>query len=364
MDELKRLSNAAKIYSAVAMSGGVDSSVAAALLLEKGHNVCGLTMVHFDGVESPDHNVVSDAKQVCDKLGIKHYVVDVKNEFKKNVIQNFIAEYMAGRTPNPCVKCNVSIKWGALFATALKIADFFATGHYARIEKNEQNRFVLRKASFENKDQSYVLWRLDQQQLSKSIFPLGELSKDAVRQKAADLGFDVANKSESQEICFINDDDYRRFLRDELGRQNIKISSGDILLPDGKVVGRHDGIPFYTIGQRKGLGVAFGKPMYVTKIDAKNNTITIGEKNGTLSKGFRAHSVNWIAFENVASVLDVIARIRYQDPGYPAKIIKAGESEPEVLFDEPREAVTPGQSAVFYDEDYVIGGGIIKEAIL
>jgi tRNA-uridine 2-sulfurtransferase len=350
---------------AVAMSGGVDSSVAAALLLEKGHDVFGITMLHFDAAAKSGQSIIKDAKDVCDKLGIKHFSVQLKTEFRNHVIKNFIDEYLDGRTPNPCVKCNVTIKWGELLNQAKKLgADYFATGHYTRVGQNPVTcRYELSKAAYIEKDQSYALWRLSQEQLSRTIFPLGELSKNQVRETASNLGLDVATKSESQEICFIEDDNYRRFLREELQKTGEEISKGEIKTTGGQVVGSHNGYPFYTIGQRKGLGVALGHPMYVTKIDKQKNQIVIGDKTEVFSQGFVAGETNWISTENAPMNEQIVTKIRYNNPGHSAVIKNVQNNSVTVEFSEPRAAVTPGQSAVFYDGDKVVGGGIILESI-
>ncbi|MBN1997848.1 tRNA 2-thiouridine(34) synthase MnmA [candidate division KSB1 bacterium] len=342
------------------MSGGVDSSVAAYLLKEKGCDVFGITMLHmenFPGLEK----TASDARDVCKQLGIPHYTINNRALFEKNVIKNFICEYEKGRTPNPCVMCNREIKWGQLRLEAIKLgAEYFSTGHYARIEHEKNTgRYILFKAVNQAKDQSYALWRLSQEQLSKTIFPLGELEKQDTRRLAAQAGLHIAEKKESQEICFIPDDDYRRFLR----THGINFQNGPIVTKDGKIVGEHQGIPFYTIGQRKGLGVALGRPVYVTKIDRKNNRIYVGDKSDLLSSGLIADQTNWIAMNEPNAGTQVEARIRYNDPGYPAVLEKITSNGVTVRFFEPRPAVTAGQSAVFYQGERVVGGGIIRKAL-
>lgn len=349
---------------AVAMSGGVDSSVAAALLLQHGFDVMGITMTQLP-VQSGSEQAGQDAAAVCKQLGIPHRLVDLRDVFYNNVIQYFIDEYLAGRTPNPCVQCNVSIKWGALLQAALaEQVDFFATGHYCRVAFDQTSaRYLLKKARYEAKDQSYALWRLSQEQLSCTLFPLGEMSKEQVRAKARELGLIVAQKCESQEICFIPDDDFRRFIIERLREQGKTISAGEFIDQQDKVVGRHRGYPFYTIGQRKCLGIALGRPVFVTEIDSKRNRIRLGDKKDLMAGGLRAQQTNWIAWPQPIIGAEVEVRIRYKDPGFPAVLEQATAEEVVLCFKEPRPAVTPGQSAVFYQQDNVVGGGIIRAAI-
>jgi len=358
---------------AVAMSGGVDSSVAALMMMQAGYEVMGVTMLHFDGPArltsphqgDPSPSAAEDAAAVCRHLGIPHRVVDLRDRFRSTVIDGFVSEYLAGRTPNPCVLCNLTIKWGALCDYALAAgAGLFATGHYARrLPAPPGGRHLLRKAANLAKDQSYALWRLTQEQLARTLFPLGELTKNEVRALAAENQLPVAQKTESQEICFIHDDNYQRFIAGELERKGITIPEGEIATREGKIVGRHRGFPYYTIGQRKGLGVALGHPVFVTAIDPAANRITIGEKEQLLAGGLTAESANWIAEAEPPKDEPVEARIRYKDPGYPGRIEKAAPGTFTLRFLEPRPAVTPGQSVVLYRGEIVLGGGIITRAI-
>lgn len=353
------------------MSGGVDSSVAAILLKNAGYSVFGITMLNVPKNERAaienkvqHRNAAADAAAVCRYLGVKHHVVDLRAEFEKQIIHDFVEEYLAGRTPNPCVHCNAVIKWGVLRDRAAALgAEAFATGHYARIlQEKETGRYCLLKAQHKEKDQSYVLWRLSQKHLAATVFPLGEFSKKQVRQIAGEHNLELSG-SESQEICFIHDDDYGRFLRQELSERGAAILPGDIIDNEDRIIGRHQGFPFYTIGQRKGLGVALGRPMYVTEIDPAFNRIRIGDKSDLFSSGLIASRVNWISEMQPSPGIKVQARIRYKDPGYAAELQSVGQDSVTVRFSEPRPAVTPGQSAVFYQDDVVIGGGIISQAI-
>jgi tRNA-uridine 2-sulfurtransferase len=350
---------------AVAMSGGVDSSVAAGLLLEQGYEVMGITMLHYDSPCRKSEAAVADAARVCRTLGIPHHVVDLRDDFEQSVIADFIGEYLAGRTPNPCVRCNATIKWGKLLEAALSLgADRIATGHYVKIHFDETSRrFQIIKSEHRAKDQSYALWRLTQDQLARTLFPIADLQKTAVREKAAALGLDIAQKAESQDICFIPDDDYARFLAASLEKRGERIQSGDIVDQAGKVLGRHKGYPFYTIGQRKGLGIALGRPAFVVEIDAEKNQIRVGDKEELFSSGLIATQPNWVSIERPSVGMKVTAHIRYNDPGYSAVLTDTTDDSITLHFDEPRTSVTPGQSAVFYNSDILLGGGIIEAAI-
>ncbi|MGR3176580.1 MAG: tRNA 2-thiouridine(34) synthase MnmA [Candidatus Anammoxibacter sp.] len=353
----------------LAMSGGVDSSVAAYLLKKDGYEVTGLFMRMGDFEEettahSNSHGCCSfadscDARSVAESIGIPFYVLNFEKEFEK-VVDYFCAEYTLGRTPNPCIICNQRLKFGKLmdFAKALN-ADFIATGHYARIE-NVNGRYSLMKGVDKAKDQSYVLAQLDYEQLSKAIFPLGEINKEKVRSIAADLHLKVKDKAESQEICFVQDDDYKKFIANRIKGE---IKPGIIKDVNGNILGEHRGIQFYTIGQRRGLGIALGKPIYVVDIDAENNEITVGSDEDLLSKELFATKLNWISIEPPENPIDVFAKIRYHHR--PARsIVYPCKDSVRVEFDEPQPAVTPGQAVVFYDkdkEDVVVGSGWIMK---
>ncbi len=360
---------------AVAMSGGVDSSVAAALIQEQEHDLFGLTMVlwDFDAVGGNIHSEtaccsiesIEDARAVCHRLNIPHYVINLRDIFDRQIIRNFTSEYLLGRTPNPCVLCNSLIKWGALLDQARQIgATKLATGHYARCEFNPTTgRYLLQKGLDGAKEQSYALWGLDQMQLQQTLFPLGHLTKKEVRQKASELELKTAQKSESQEICFIPDNDYERFLKDRLPDLSEKLQTGEVIDEDGKVLGYHRGYPFYTIGQRKGLQVAAGHRIYVTRIEPESNTIYVGKREKIFSRGLIADQVNWGAMDGNFISLEVIAKIRYKDPGFEAVLKPLNSNTIAVEFLNPQKSVTPGQSVVCYESDKVICGGIISESI-
>ncbi|HNT65751.1 MAG TPA: tRNA 2-thiouridine(34) synthase MnmA [bacterium] len=345
---------------AVAMSGGVDSSVAALLLQRQGYQVIGVTMLQMDPCQKQEQ-IRQDAIRVSAELKIDLYLVDMRIDFKREIIDPFLQEYLGGKTPNPCVHCNQKIKWGLLMEHGLsRGADFFATGHYARIRQDPNSkRFLLCKALDRQKDQSYALWELTQPQLEKTLLPLGCFHKEEVRKLAAELGLSSAGKHDSQEICFIEDDDYQQFIRKTV----TSIEPGEIIDRSGKVIGRHRGYPFYTIGQRKGLGIALGHAAYVVDIDPQRNRIQIGDRADLLSDGLVAEKTNWISLPQPPVGMKVNVRIRYKDPGFAATIEAFEEDRIAIRFDQPRAAVTPGQSAVFFVDDCVLGGGIIVQAI-
>ena len=345
---------------AVAMSGGIDSSVAAARLQAEGHSLIGVTMIQTDAHE----HLAKEAGEVCAKLGISHHVIDLCKDFHKIVVEYFIAEYMHGRTPNPCVLCNVEIKWGQLFSAARSLgAQSLATGHYARVEYDHaMNRTLLRRGKDVHKDQSYALWRLDQKQLAHTILPLGNLTKVQVRKLAQESNLINANKSESQEICFITDDDYKAYLTKAVKKSGRAITPGKILDQKGHIVGEHKGIPFYTIGQRKGLGIALGYPVYVTQIDPQNNIVVIGERKDLYAKQVIAGQTNWIS-DIPERNARVHAHIRYNDSGAAAFVQEITPQYVKIVFNEPRTAITPGQSLVLYNDDVVLGGGIIEKQL-
>lgn len=351
----------------IAMSGGVDSSVAAAILKEQGYEVIGGTMHIFpdyeEATDREDHccsySAVRDAKRVANKLGIPHFVFNLQEEFQEEVIDYFVDEYSFGRTPNPCVMCNKKIKFAALLKKAKELGcDYIASGHYAKIEK-VGGRYLLKKGIDENKDQTYMLYVLNQEQLSRTIFPLSEFTKTEIRNKAKDLGFSIHNKAESQEICFVPDDDYVRFL----DKNYPEISKeGPILDDEGNEVGRHNGISNYTIGQRRGLGIALGYPIYVTEIDADRNAVIVGRNDEVFSEGLIAEDINIIPFDNIDGRIEVSAQIRYNSEPVKAFIEQINENTIKVEFENAQRAVTPGQSVVFYLDDIVLGGGIIKKS--
>jgi tRNA-specific 2-thiouridylase len=368
----------------VAMSGGVDSSLAAFLLKEKGYQVAGISMKLWDfkevgGNPHPDGRCCSvealnDARAVCEKMKIPHYVVDFKDDFKREVILNFVEEYNKGRTPNPCIICNTEIKWQCLWEKAKALgADCLATGHYARIKYDaESKRFLLLQGVDSTRDQSYALWGLSQENLSKTIFPLGGLTKKEVRAKAKEHDLKVAEKTESQEICFVADDDYPRFIKEWLGNQGQgsrdkgqgkKIQPGPIFNLRGEKIGEHQGIPFYTIGQRRGLSIALGKPLYVVRIEADKNALYVGEDEDLFRSSFAVSRLNWIAFAGLEKELECRVKIRYQHQPQKARIFPLTKDEVRVKFEKPERAITPGQSAVFYQDDVVLGGGIVDRVV-
>lgn len=339
---------------AIGLSGGVDSAAAASLLLEKGYDVTGIILrLKPDSLADAD---ISDAQKIADCLGIELWVLDRRDFFRKSVIEPFVAEYLAARTPNPCIECNSVIKFGAMLDYALEIGcDGIATGHYANIEKSG-GRYLLKKSQ-SPKDQSYFLYRLTQHQLSHTIFPLEGMEKTEIREIAEKSGLPVAKKGDSQEICFVPNDDYIAYLA-SLG---ITSPKGDFIDINGNILGTHNGIINYTIGQRKGLG-AFGKPMFVTGISAENNTVTIGENGSQYSKGLVADRLNFIAFDSLEEPMRADVKIRFRAKPAPATVTPHSDGTVNVVFDEPQRSVTPGQSAVFYDGDTVIGGGRIISA--
>jgi tRNA-specific 2-thiouridylase len=347
----------------VAMSGGVDSSAAAALLKEQGYEVIGMTMCFnlADSARSKPGccsiSSIEDARRVAQKLGIKHYVVNMQKALKEHVIDNFCNEYSSGRTPNPCVRCNQYLKFGHLLKKALSLdADFLATGHYARIKK--AYRYELRKAKDKYKDQSYFLYRLNQSQLKHILFPLGNHTKTEVRALARKFDLPVADKPGSQEICFLPDNDYRSFLR----KQNLAPSNpGLVVDKKGNVLGRHKGVAYYTIGQREGLGIAMGFPLYITDIDAKKNRITVGKKEDCFKREFLVSEAHFI-LSPLKKKVALRVRIRYNHKQALADV-SVFKNQLRVCFRTPQFAITPGQSAVFYKGDIVFGGGLIEKVI-
>ena len=344
----------------VAMSGGVDSSVAAALLKQKGYTLCGATMNLLPNTDNSDESsVTSDAALVAAKMGFKHFVFDFKDDFKRCVIDKFIDSYMCAKTPNPCIECNKNLKFSKMLSQARELGyNYIATGHYAQIEFDKKSgRYLLKKAADESKDQTYVLYTMTQDELCHTIFPLGSYTKAQVRGMANTLGLITAQKPDSQDICFIPDGDYAAFIEKNISQ---KIEHGDFVDTDGNVLGRHSGITNYTIGQRKGLGITFGEPRYVIAKDAKTNTVTLGKHEQLFSDKLCACDANWIMFDDLTKPMRVYAKARYKQPAVPATIVPLGSGRVECNFDEPQRAFASGQSVVFYDGDYVVGGGVIE----
>jgi tRNA-uridine 2-sulfurtransferase len=350
----------------VGMSGGVDSSAAAALLAEQGCDVIGVTIktAAREAPEAGDRSCcslegINDARLVCADLGIPHFVVDFSLQFSAQVITPFVDGYLAGRTPNPCVLCNRSIKWEELLRHARALgATHVATGHYARVRTDGAGRFWIARGADAAKDQAYALWMLSQDSLARTILPLGDMTKDEVRAHAAAHGVRTAGKGESYEICFVPDDDYAGFLRRSVPDLDARVRGGD-LLRDGSRIGSHDGHPFYTIGQRRGLGIAAGEPLYVTSIDAAANTVTLGRADDLLQRACVIRDITLQKADTLRGPLRVTAKIRYRDDGASATVCPLPGGTASVVFDAPRRAITPGQSLVCYDGDDVLLGGII-----
>lgn len=355
------------------MSGGVDSSVAAALLNNQGYEVIGITMKTWGFMEvggAPKHesgccslDAIFDAKNVATNLGFPHYTVDFTKAFEEAVIENFVDEYLHGRTPNPCVVCNRKIKWEELLKKADSLdAKYVATGHYATVDYNpKSNRYTLRYSRDDKKDQTYALWGLTQESLSRTLFPLGYLTKDEVRKLAGEFKLKTASKPDSQEICFVADDNYERFLRERIPDVINKVEEGDFVY-HGEKVGKHKGIPFYTIGQRRGLNVSLGKPVYVKDINPATGTIEIADKEELQENIVTAEDINYVSKDSLKHGEVVFGNIRYSDRASKAEVVEASSSVIKIKFDEPKNAVTPGQSLVLYDElGYVLAGGIITK---
>lgn len=350
----------------VGMSGGVDSSVAAWLLKEQGYDVIGVTMQIWQD-EEPEIveeqggccglSAVDDARRVAASLDIPYYVMNFKKEFKENVIDYFIDEYLHGRTPNPCIACNRYVKWEALLKRSMDIgADYIATGHYARIEQLPNGRYSLRVSETTAKDQTYALYNLTQEQLSRTLMPVGAYNKEEIRQMAEKIGLQVANKPDSQDICFIPDGDYASYIEENSG---VKIKPGNFVLSDGTVVGQHKGIVHYTVGQRKGLGLSLGHPVFVLEIRPDTNEVVIGSNEESMSRYVRANKVNFMSVADIENGQRVWAKIRYNHRGAWCTVERTGDDEILCTFEEPQRAITPGQAVVMYDGDYVLGGGTI-----
>lgn len=352
----------------MAMSGGIDSTVAAMLLLEQGYEIEGVTFRTFDNISRAcmekekgccSVDSLFEAKRMADELGFTHRILDIRREFREAIVGNFIDEYLHGRTPNPCVLCNSDIKWGKLLDLADELGcDYLATGHYARIGW-QAGRYYLRKGVDAAKDQTYFLWTLTQDNLARTLFPLGGLTKPEVRQIAFDHGYEkLSKKGESQEICFIPDNDYRTFLRQEVKGYDEKYGPGDFVDTSGRKLGTHRGFPNYTIGQRKGLGIALGQPMFVVAIRPEDNTVVLGKKEELQGKTFYAKQINAMKYAPIPDGLEVTAKIRYRNEGGSACLYPEGDRL-RVVFHDTMDSITPGQSAVFYEGDDVVGGGII-----
>jgi tRNA-uridine 2-sulfurtransferase len=356
----------------MAMSGGIDSSLAAVMLHEEGYEVIGMTMKTWDYASSGGTkketgccslDSINDARSIAVSLGFPHYILDIREEFGDYVIDHFTNEYLDGRTPNPCVLCNTHIKWDALLRRADKLGcEYIATGHYAKV-KQANGRYFISKGIDENKDQSYALWGVSQQSLSRTILPLGGLRKTEIKALATEKGFiDLVNKSESYEICFVPDNDYRGFLKRRVEGLEERVNGGEFVLEDGTVVGHHEGYPFYTIGQRKGLGITLGYPVFVTEIQKEHNRVVLGLEQGLLRDAMWVDQLHMQKYEDVLGLKkETVTKVRYNDDGSPAIIEQIG-TEMRVLFQEQVKAIAPGQAAVFYEGNDVIGGGWIKSS--
>lgn len=350
----------------VGMSGGVDSSVAAYLLKNAGYDVIGVTMQIWQDEEVAAQeesggccglSAVDDARRVAYALDIPYYVMNFKKEFKDAVIDYFAEEYVKGNTPNPCIACNRYVKWESLLKRSLDIgADYIATGHYARVVQLDNGRYTLKKSATEDKDQTYALYNLTQYQLEHTLMPVGEYTKDEIRKMAGGINLRVASKPDSQEICFIPDKDYAKFITEYTGRESVE---GNYVTADGKVIGRHKGIIHYTVGQRKGLNLAMGHPVFVLAIRPETNEVVIGNSDEVYNDTLYAGNLNFMSIEDLDGDMEVSAKIRYSHKGSKCIIRKVAEDKIECIFSEPQRAVTPGQAVVFYNGDYVVGGGTI-----
>lgn len=340
---------------AIGLSGGVDSSVAAYLLKEQGYDVIGVTLRLCSEVD-----VSEDAKKVAEMLGIPHYILDLRDDFKENVIDYFVDEYMNGRTPNPCAVCNKKIKFGTMLDKAKELgAEYIATGHYARIEEHN-GRYIIAAAEDEKKDQTYMLYSLSQEVLKHILMPCGEYSKDEIRGKAKEIGLEVHNKKDSMEICFIPDNNHGEYITN---LTNGKVKRGNFIDKNGKVLGKHKGIINYTIGQRKGLGLALGEPVFVIDILPETNQVVVGKEEEIFKTSLIAKDINFIPFEKLENSMEVEAKIRYSMSRSKATISSLENGKVKVQFENKQRAITKGQCVVFYSKDILIGGGIIEEVI-
>jgi tRNA-specific 2-thiouridylase len=359
----------------MAMSGGIDSTVAALMLHNEGYEVVGITMKTWDYAtavgttgkkETGCCNLDSfnDARRAAVEHGFPHFILDIREEFGDFVIENFVEEYIAGRTPNPCVMCNTHIKWRALLKRADALGcDFIATGHYAQVHQHTNGRYFISKGLDETKDQSYALWGLQQDLLSRTLLPLGTYRKTAIRQMAYDFGYpELAKKKESYEICFVPDNDYRGFLKRKVEGLEERVAGGNFVDPLGKILGKHKGYPFYTVGQRKGLDIALGKPAFVTEIIPETNTVVLGVEDDLNRTEMQVTALNWMKYEGITDGMEAITKIRYKDKGALSQLY-AYEKGIKVRFYDAVKGVAPGQSAVFYDGNDVIAGGIIQRSM-
>lgn len=355
----------------VAMSGGLDSSVAAVMLHEQGYEVIGITMKTWDYATSGGStketgccslDSINDARTLAVNYGFPHFILDIRDEFGDFVIDNFVDEYIAGRTPNPCVLCNTHIKWEALIKRANKLdCEFIATGHYANIRQHDNGRYVISKGLDETKDQSYVLWGVSQENLARTQFPLGSFRKSEIREMALQMGqHEIANKSESYEICFVPNNDYREFLRHKRPTLDEEIGVGNFLLSDGTVVGQHIGYPYFTIGQRKGLGIALGKPMFVIAILPESNSVVLGEEHELEKTQAFVTNINLIKYPTLDKPMEAVTKIRYKHPG-SMSILTQKDDIMQVDFPHAVKGIAPGQSAVFYEGNDLIGGGFLMK---
>jgi tRNA-specific 2-thiouridylase len=356
----------------MAMSGGIDSTVAALMLHKEGYEVVGITMKTWDYATSVGVNnkketgccnldSFNDARMAAVEHDFPHFILDIREEFGDFVIENFVEEYLAGRTPNPCVMCNTHIKWRALLKRADALGcQYIATGHYAQVHQHSNGRYFIRKGKDESKDQSYALWGLQQDLLSRTLLPLGTYHKTEIRQMAHDFGYpELAKKNESYEICFVPDNDYRGFLKRRVEGLEEKVDGGNFVDSSGKILGKHKGYPFYTIGQRKGLDIALGTPAFVTSIIPETNTVVLGPEVELKRTTMVVKQLNWLKYDDSPKEMDVVTKIRYKDLGMHSKI-QLSANEVQVVFYDEVKGVAPGQSAVFYEGDDVVGGGIIQ----
>lgn len=342
------------------MSGGVDSSVAAILLQEQGYEVYGITLKLWENSQNDNEvDIAEEAKKVCDKLGIEHYVLDGKELFQKHVIQDFICQYQNCRTPNPCIECNKYLKFGYMYQKAKELGiEYIATGHYAKTEYSEEyGRYVIKKSDNIAKDQSYVLYNIPKELVGKVLFPLANMrSKEEIRNLARDHGLEVANKPDSEDICFIPDGDYKKFLEEN---SDLKAKEGNIVNLEGEILGKHQGLYRYTIGQRKGLGIAYSEPLFVIGFKPEKNQLIVGTEKEIYQKEMLVNQINFLLIDQLESPMKVMVKTRYSSKEYPAIIEMVQEDTIKVTFDEEVSRITPGQSAVFYVDDMVLGGGKI-----